>query len=87
MLRVKIEYIPHGDFEKIEEIGSMVITNTGTGNRDVGDYEVRMTQRIMGSPEVEAVVGYSVAARYPHPFAFLHDLLSNFDYEEEEKCS
>ena len=40
MIVVSIEIWPHGDEEKARSLGNMVITNSGTGTKERGDYNV-----------------------------------------------
>lgn len=44
MLRITIELVPHGDESRKRAIGYAEIRNDGTGDRQTGNYGVRLSQ-------------------------------------------
>ena len=45
MLRVTIEFVPHGDESRAEVLHTAIIANDGTGSRTKGDYCFALSQR------------------------------------------
>jgi len=43
MLRIKIELVPYGKNEWAREIGSVIISNDGTGTESVGNYKYTLS--------------------------------------------
>lgn len=50
MIRVTVELLPRGDASNPQHLGTAYITNEGTGDRNIGDYSVKLSK--WGKPDV-----------------------------------
>jgi len=52
LIVVSIEIWPHGDQQKARPIGVAIITNDGTGDKDHGNYKVKLSHagKYIGKP-------------------------------------
>lgn len=59
MIKVTVEIIPFGDVSRKQTLGIAIISNDGTGNKDIGNYEY-----VIGDVDFEGNLIQKIQSRF-----------------------